>query len=71
LLQDRNVGVGILPERKEILISSAGFHVVALQRVGASEAKMRKCTSGAVLDKAPVVQDFLELRACLVVFSSS
>ena len=34
LLEDRDVGVGVFPEREEILVGSAGFGRVALQGVG-------------------------------------
>jgi hypothetical protein len=34
-LQDGDVGVGVLPERKEILIGGAGFGRVALEGVSA------------------------------------
>ena len=34
-LQDGNVGVGVFPQREEILIRGAGFGGVALQHIGA------------------------------------
>jgi hypothetical protein len=37
LFQDRDVGVGILPKRKEFLIGGAGFSGVALQGVSATD----------------------------------
>jgi hypothetical protein len=40
--EDGNVGVGVFPERQEILVSSAGFGGVALHGVGAGEAEMRR-----------------------------
>jgi hypothetical protein len=48
LLKDGDVGVGVFPEREEILISGAGFGGVALQGIGASEAEMRKGDDGAL-----------------------
>jgi hypothetical protein len=40
LLKDRNVGVGLLPEREEILIPRARFGSVALQGMGAAGASV-------------------------------
>jgi hypothetical protein len=39
--EDRNVGVGVFPEREEILIGRLGFGVVALQHVGSADLEMR------------------------------
>jgi hypothetical protein len=36
LLEDGNVGIGVFPEREEILIGGAGFRGVALQCIGAA-----------------------------------
>src|ERR1022692_444280 len=46
LLQDGYVGVGVFPEREEILICRLGFGGVALQGVGATELEMRECSDG-------------------------
>jgi len=59
--EDGDVGVGIFPERKEILIRSLGFRSVALQRRGAGETKMRERADGFVDDDSAVVEYFLEL----------
>jgi hypothetical protein len=40
-LQDGNVRVGVFPQREEILIRSACFRGVALQRIGTCETKVR------------------------------
>ena len=61
LLQDGNVGVGVFPEREEILICGSGFGGVALQHVGAGEAEMRECADGFVQHNPAMVEDFLEL----------
>jgi hypothetical protein len=53
LLEDGNVGVGIFPQREEILVGNARLGAIALQGVGAGEAEMpeggegRGCRSGA------------------------
>ncbi len=44
LLQDGDVGVGIFPEGKKILIGGAGFGRIPLKRVGASKAELRQRT---------------------------
>ena len=40
LLQDREVGVSVFPQREEILVSNAALRGVALKGVSASQAKM-------------------------------
>ena len=40
LLQDGDVGVGVLPECEEVLIGRAGLGSVSLQHIGAGEAEM-------------------------------
>jgi integrase len=40
--ENRNVGVGVFPESKEILVGRAGLSGVGLQRVGAPELQMRQ-----------------------------
>ena len=40
LLQDGDVGVGVFPEREEILICGLRFSRVALQGVGTRQAEM-------------------------------
>jgi hypothetical protein len=54
-----DAGVGIFPQCKEIQISGAGFGGVALQDVGAGEAKMRERADGFVLHNTALVKDFL------------
>jgi hypothetical protein len=61
LSQDRNVRVRVLPQCEEILICRLGFGRVALQYVGATEAKMGKRTDGPVQDEAAMIEDLLEL----------
>jgi len=52
--EDRNVRVGVFPEREEILIGDAGFGGVALQGVGAGDAQMDQCSDRFVDDKAAI-----------------
>jgi hypothetical protein len=60
LLQDGNVGVGIFPQREEILIGRLGLGGVALHGVGASHLKMRECASGQIPHETWVIKDALE-----------
>ena len=46
LLQDGDVGVGVFPEREEVLIDSSRFGRVALHGVGAAEFEVGKCAHG-------------------------
>jgi hypothetical protein len=39
LLQDGNIGIGIFPEREEIVVGGLGFGGVARESVGVSEAQ--------------------------------
>ena len=77
--QDGGVGVGVFPQRKEVLVScncphAGGIGVRALrslglQSIGACHAQMRQRSRPAVPDYAAVVEDFLKLgrrRAALV-----
>jgi hypothetical protein len=41
-LQDGDVGVGILPQREEIIVGGASLRAIARQGVGACDAKMRE-----------------------------
>ncbi len=43
-----NVGVGVFPEREEILVGSFGFGGVALQSVRPRKPEMRQCADGRV-----------------------
>jgi hypothetical protein len=64
LLQDGDVGVGVLPEREEVLIFVAGLGGIALQDVGSRESDMGERANGFVADDAGVVEDFWELGGC-------
>src|SRR5437016_5591189 len=64
--EDRNVGVGIFPESKEILIRGAALGSVALHRIGASQLKVGQRTNGFVEHNSAMVEDFLKLGCCFV-----
>ena len=59
--ENRNVGVGVFPEREEILIGCLGFRGVALHGVGAGEAEMRECSGRTIPQQPAMVENFLEL----------
>ena len=61
LLQDGDVGIGVFPEREEILVLDAGLRQVTLDGIGAAEAKMGEGTDGFVEYDTAMVEDFLEL----------
>ncbi len=46
--ENRNVGVGVFPQREEILVGGAGFGCVALQGVGSGKAEVGECADGFV-----------------------
>src|ERR1017187_10230011 len=61
LLKDGNVGVGVFPEDKEILIGGFRLCGIALQGVGASKLQMRQRTYGVADYDPAMVENFLEL----------
>jgi hypothetical protein len=62
LLEDGDVGVGILPEGEEVPIGGAGFRSVASQFKGTAQAETRQSTYRVIHDDAAMVSDFLEFR---------
>jgi hypothetical protein len=61
LLEDEDVGVGVFPEREEILISRLGLRAVALHGIGSADLKMGECSDGFVDYNSAMVENFLEL----------
>jgi hypothetical protein len=70
-LQDRNVGVGLFPEGKEILVSGATLRGVALHDIGAGEAEMGECADSFIKNDSAMVEDFLELDNCFAAIVQS
>jgi hypothetical protein len=58
--EDGNVGIGIFPQAKEILIGGAGLRRVALLNVDAGKSKMRESASRTIPQQPAMVEDFLE-----------
>ena len=65
LFQDGDVGVGVFPQREEILIRGVGLRRIALQGIGAGAAEMRERTDGFHDHKAAMVEELLELSSGL------
>jgi len=61
LFEDGDIGVGVFPERQEILVGGAGFRGVALEGVGSGDAEMRQGGDGFVEHHAAMFQDPGEL----------
>src|ERR1700751_1553176 len=59
--ENGNVGVGVFPERAEILVGCLGFGGVAPHGIGTCETKMRQCSEGTIQDDAWMVKKFLKL----------
>jgi hypothetical protein len=53
-------------QREEILIGRLGLGGVALQDVGAGEAKTRECAGAKIKDNATMVEDLLILSRSLL-----
>ena len=61
LFEDRDIGIGVFPESKEVLIRSAGFGGVTGKGVSAGEAEMRQGARPAIGDESAVIENLLEL----------
>src|ERR1700722_2460440 len=64
LLQDRDIGIRIFPERKKILITSLRFCAIASQGICATQAKMCQRADQVVLDHAWMIENLLKLDPC-------
>jgi hypothetical protein len=63
--ENRNVRIGIFPQREEILIGCFGLGGVALDGVGAGvRGEILQCSSHGVYDNAAVVKELLERNLC-------
>ena len=59
-VQDGDVRVGVFPEGEEVLVFSAALGGIALERVGACQAKVGQCAQVEVQPEASVVEQLLE-----------
>src|SRR5271166_2952370 len=60
LLEDRDVGVGILPEREKVLVRGIGIGSVALNGISSSQLQMRQCAYGVADNDPSMIENFLE-----------
>src|SRR5580692_7313824 len=60
LLQDRNLGVGVSPEREEILIGCPGFGCVTLHCASAGHAEMRQHAECVANRDSAAIHNFLK-----------
>jgi hypothetical protein len=63
-LQDGDVGVGVFPQRQEILIRGPGSDRVALHSVSAGQAEAGQRAPWRVRHQAAVVDELLKFRCC-------
>src|SRR5215469_7242621 len=79
LFQDRDVGIGVFPEREEVLVcgksSDTGGDIAVLrcshlQSISPCHTQMRHSSCPAIPDDAPVVENLLELCGSLRSLSS-
>ena len=61
VLQDGNVGIGIFPEREEILVRSVRLGRVTLHGISASDLEMRQGPNRGIQNNSAMVENFLEL----------
>ena len=59
-LQDGNVGVGVFPEREEILIGGSGLDRVALHGVSTGQSQPGQRAPGKVHHQSSVLDEFLK-----------
>jgi hypothetical protein len=62
LLQDGDVGIGVFPEREEILIGRAGFGRITLHGIGAGKSEAGQCATRKVHHHSSVVNELLKFR---------
>jgi len=60
--QNRNLRIGVIPERQEILIGCLSLSFLPGERVRTPRFQMGQSAGDAVPDDAGAVQDFLKLR---------
>src|SRR6516164_6615456 len=59
-LENRDIGVGVLPEGEKVLVRLPSLVVVSKQRVGPAQLQMRERTHGIVDHYAAMVENALE-----------
>jgi hypothetical protein len=62
LVEDGDIGVGVLPKREEILIGRACFSGVPLHYVSAGHTDTCQSTNGVVEYNTSVIKNLLKLR---------
>ena len=63
LFQDGDVGVGVFPEGKELLVAGPGFSGVARTDAGAAQLQSRHRTHGIADRQTLVIKDFLKFSS--------
>src|SRR5580658_4692911 len=58
------VGVGVLPDRKELLIGSLGLGGIARQGIGPRQPEVRERTNWLVSNNSGMVDNLLKLARC-------
>ena len=81
LLQDGDIGIGVLPECKECLIIDeslaanriciGGMYRLRLNRVSACHTQMSQRSNGFVDHNSPMINDLLKLRSSCTGLTSS
>src|SRR5271156_2830611 len=61
--QDGDVGVGVFPEREEIVVGALRLPCVALQGVSAGEAEAGQRSPGKVPHQSAMVKELLKFRS--------
>src|ERR1700730_8920863 len=61
LHQNRNVGVGVFPEREEILVGSLRLDLVCRQSESSAQLQVRQCTDGIRAHDATMIEKLLKL----------
>ena len=64
--QDGDVGVGVLPQIEEVLISSAGWGFVSSERIGTPHLPMCQRTERKIHQATGMIQEFLKLAVRFV-----
>ena len=63
LREDRDVGVGVFPEREEILVGSLRLDRISRQRERSAQLQVRQCADGIAGNDPAMIENFLEFRS--------
>src|SRR5580700_9085062 len=64
-LNHRNIGIGIFPENKEVLVDRCRFRAISRSGQSSGQLQTRHWSHGIVQHDSRMIQNLLELTRCL------